>query len=384
MRADRSQLGRSQTPALHASDRPLAGGGPDRTHVGRGSDGTASASPGDDQERLQRRRGRHVGLQSSCQGRGRPGEALGHRGLAPGRTGGTDRRGTCRAEGVTHSRPLERLHPLETFAGTLALFPGASLDFSHMAAIIGRVSPAVRSQLGAFSRSSLPGLSAFPVSAAPDGAPRARDPWPMPPPRVPAPRDLRSGRSRERERVRRSALQLVQQAVVALNWLTLGMPTSAPVGARSCDPVSPAQQAMLDCLLRQASVAVRVSRRGGSDLGRALSKLCASETSLRSLGEAATALSETLVGSSLIPASLRLPDTPLADAAAWRDVSASTVSLDITASRIKWELPPTFDPRPFLPAPLQAAFDDPESLRLPREDWPPAPPPARVHAFVLR
>jgi hypothetical protein len=137
---------------------------------------------------------------------------------------------------------------------------------------------------------------------------------------------------------------------------------------------------MLDCLLRQASVAVRVSRRGGSDLGRALSKLCSSETSLRSLGEAATVLSQTLVGSSLIPASVRLPDSPLADAASWQDVSASTISPDITASRIKWELPPTFDPLPYLPARLQAAFIDPESLRLPQEDWPAPPPPARVHA----
>jgi hypothetical protein len=248
------------------------------------------------------------------------------------------------------TRP-ERLHPLDIFAGTLATFPDASLDFSHVGAILGRVSPSIRSSLGAFCRSSLWGSCVFPASDAPDGAPRARDPWPMPPPLVPAPRALRSGRSRERERVRRSALQLVQQAVVALNWLTLGLPSSAPVGARSCDPVSPAQQAMLDCLLRQASVAVRVSRRGGSDLGRALSKLCSSETSLRSLGEAATVLAQTMVGSSLVPTTLRLPDTSLTDAASWRDISASTISLDITASHIKWELPPSFDPSPYLLVP---------------------------------
>ncbi len=91
-------------------------------------------------------------------------------------------------------------------------------------------------------------------------------------------------------------------------------------------------------------------------------------------------LAQTMVGSSLIPTSLRLPDASLTDAATWRDVSASTISLDITASRIKWELPPSFDPSPYLPADLKAAFDDPEALRLPPEEWPPSPPPAKVHA----
>ena len=114
---------------------------------------------------------------------------------------------------MTATQRPERLQPLDIFAGTLAMFPEASFDFSHVAAILGRVSPSIRSSLGAFSRSSLWGSCFSPASDAPDGAHRARDPWPMPPPLVPAPRVLRSGRARERERVRRSALQLVQQAV---------------------------------------------------------------------------------------------------------------------------------------------------------------------------
>ncbi len=274
-----------------------------------------------------------------------------------------------------------RLRPLDIFAGTLAMFPDAQIDFSHVAAIVGRVSPALRCSLGSFARSS--SRSLFPASLAPDGA-SARDPWPLPPPPVPPARCLRSGRARERERVRRSAVQLVQQAVIALNWLTLGHPSDAPpsiwsicVGA----PCSAAQSAMIASLLRQASIAVRVSRKGDSDLGRALSKLCSAETSLRSLGDAVSALSQTMVGSSLIPSSVRLPDDDsLTDAACWRDVSAATVDLEVQASQIKWALPPSFDPEPFLPPDLLAAYRDPEVLRLPRDSWPDPLPPARVHA----
>eukprot|EP00438_Fugacium_kawagutii_P010778 Skav220890 [mRNA] locus=scaffold3880:13453:20349:+ [translate_table: standard] len=46
----------------------------------------------------------------------------------------------------------------------------------------------------------------------------------------------------------------------------------------------------------------------------------------------------------------------------------------VIASRIKWKHPPTFDPRPYLLDPItKAVFTDPDTLRLPRVDWPDKP-----------
>lgn len=46
----------------------------------------------------------------------------------------------------------------------------------------------------------------------------------------------------------------------------------------------------------------------------------------------------------------------------------------VTASRIKWKHPPSFDPRPYLLDPVtKAVFNDPGTLRLPQADWPDKP-----------
>ena len=54
--------------------------------------------------------------------------------------------------------------------------------------------------------------------------------------------------------------------------------------------------------------------------------------------------------------------------------------MPVKASRIKWKLAPSFDPRPYLTDPIiQQAFEDPEVLRRPKTDWPRVAK-AKVHA----
>ena len=257
------------------------------------------------------------------------------------------------------------------------MFPGSEMDLTHCAIAVSRSAFASRTSLGSFLRSSV-------TSAVSPDCCSQRDVFPLPPPPCPPPGPIApSGRARERVRVRRATACLAQLAVACLNWLVLGQPSRAPPGARVSDSRSSAQEEVLTCIYRQVSVAVRTSRRGSSDLGRALSKLCSAETSLRSLGEGVHILSQTLIGSSGIPTSLRNPSDSSADliaATGWPDVSSSALDLNVQASRIKWELPPSFDPRPFLPADLSAYFDDPELLRLASADWVPDLVPAKVHA----
>ena len=75
-------------------------------------------------------------------------------------------------------------------------------------------------------------------------------------------------------------------------------------------------------------------------------------------------------------ASLRapLPSLPLSKH------SASVTCKPLKADRIKWSLPPSFDPVPHLVDPLvRAAYLNPDTLRLPEAAWPKLPP-AKVHA----
>ena len=50
----------------------------------------------------------------------------------------------------------------------------------------------------------------------------------------------------------------------------------------------------------------------------------------------------------------------------------------VVAKRVKWECPPTFEASEFLNSLTKSAYQDPEVLRRPRNQWPPAKP-ARMH-----
>eukprot|EP00971_Amphidinium_carterae_P284310 5644825-Amphidinium_carterae.1 len=55
------------------------------------------------------------------------------------------------------------------------------------------------------------------------------------------------------------------------------------------------------------------------------------------------------------------------------------------AERIKWQLPPTFNPKPFLDDPeVCAAYENPDCLLLPKSDWPALSTLARVHVKFLQ
>ena len=57
----------------------------------------------------------------------------------------------------------------------------------------------------------------------------------------------------------------------------------------------------------------------------------------------------------------------------------SAASRPVIASRVKWEYPPSFDATPFLSnGVVRAAFEDPEVLRKPADEWPKSRP-AKVH-----
>ena len=74
------------------------------------------------------------------------------------------------------------------------------------------------------------------------------------------------------------------------------------------------------------------------------------------------------------PEKVPLPSLPISERA------ASATCKPLVAERIKWSLPPSFDPVPFLIDPLiREAYLNPDSLRLPESAWPKLPP-AQVHA----
>ncbi|CAE7405580.1 unnamed protein product [Symbiodinium sp. CCMP2592] len=281
---------------------------------------------------------------------------------------------------------------------------------SHFLGLAG----SARCSLGAFLRSS---FSPHASHIEPPDDSRG-DPWPVPPPpRWRRTADVRSYGPRRRHKCKLHALvrDLVRFLVGCLNWLSLGKPTVAPPCARARATGCVTHQCILEVIEHHASYFARGGDFTPDSLGR-------SEEKFRSLLSQALELPQdpALVGvervdrltqklvlelqagwdgysrasdagqSSESNLDLPLPAEPSGSLPAKRgnfdvcerevaEVSQGIVCKPVVADRIKWSLPPSFDPVPFLSDPVsKALFFDPTCFDLPPERCPKTRP-SKVH-----
>ena len=264
--------------------------------------------------------------------------------------------------------------------------------------------------LGSFLRDSL----RAPACTVQPGV-RPGDVWPVPLPTARWTADAScnpSPRRRRRARVLRVARELVRVQVGCLNWLALGCPDTAPTHARARGAVlTPDQHSALETLERRSLHFLRAGPFNKSTLGRSGEKFAsllsrASELSRADLScahDVDRLLTEFVSAfeSDWCPYSHRSrghpessdpvpPQAASAPAAAtvpgasvdlgFDSVGSSLTCKPIQADRIKWTLPPSFNPVPFLVDPqVRAAYIDPETVKLPPEAWPRLPR-SKVHA----
>ena len=261
-----------------------------------------------------------------------------------------------------------------------------------------------------------------PTHAASGTTPRSSDVWPCPPPCWGCwtkPTKL-SPRRRKRVRFFQLRTQVLQAVVITLNWLTLGHARSPPECCRIGAPTSAAQEEALARLEEMVHHFLTADDADVSELGRAgekLGNLCKAGLKLPSLqGFGDSDLHSFLenLSMSFDPYSKRHFKTATeshsdassscasdqeesgshfatmqpssAEHGSRQAVQAGSVQMDasvakpVVASRIKWKLGPSFDPRPYLSDPVvKDGFEDPETLRLPEDQWPHRGP-ATVHA----
>lgn len=268
-----------------------------------------------------------------------------------------------------------------------------------------------RSGLGSFLR-----LSLRAPACTVESEHRSGDLWPVPMPsraRWTAHASCTLGpQRRRRAKVHKLAWDLVRLQIGCLNWLALGSPCIPPAsacvgGAR----LSESQHAVVDTLERHTLHFLRAGRFSSSSLGRSAEKFdvllrmalelpqcdtaCPEDVD-RMLSKFVSALhSDWDSYSRLRSGSHHWPDRPsMPQAAASTEAgvlhagvaSLGTCSLDsglaskrIFSDRIKWTLPPSFDPRPFLTdTAARLLYDNPNAFRLSPSEWPRLPR-AQVH-----
>ena len=242
-------------------------------------------------------------------------------------------------------------------------------------------------------------LSCEPATrTAQSGAQCSRDLMPCPPPLWRWTGSQRpSPKQRRKKRCLKLIHRIVQQVICTLNWEALGHVVKPPPAACAGFCISPDQHLMIE---RIESMILRFATAGSfeaSTLGRSADKLERLFVACQELPGAAQDVDLLDVVNSvrqgLDPygsnSSSKTPKNPEAfcpkaqqtvehasvDFCASPD-PGSKIHLDsstckpVIADRIKWEHSPNFDPRPFLTDPVvKAAFDNPETLRLPPECW---------------
>ena len=244
---------------------------------------------------------------------------------------------------------------------------------------------------------------------------RSGDVWPVPLPSarwtVESSCNLSPQRRRRGKQLKLVA-QLVQLQVGCLNWLALGCPTHAPSHAHlNGAALTDDQRNVLCTLERHCRHFVRAGRFSLATLGRSGEKFSAllsgalelSQADMSSACDTDRLLSEFVCSLETEwcnygrrprmhpePSHLNVPQassagasTPASPHAEPPGVSVVGSSLSckpVVADRIKWSLPPSFDPVPFLLDPeIKRAYLEPDSVKLPMECWPKLPC-SKVHA----
>ena len=220
-----------------------------------------------------------------------------------------------------------------------------------------------------------------------------------------------SPRRRRRARLFRVAREFVRVQVGCLNWLALGCPRTAPTHACIRGAVLTSDQhSVLETLERRSLHFLRAGPFSKSTLGWSGEKFASlfSRASELSQADASCACGVDRLLSEFVSAfesdwcpytrSRGHPEPPAAEPAqaastptaatvpgASEDLGYDSVGSNITckpiqADRIKWTLPPSFNPVPFLVDPqVRSAYIDPETVKLPAAAWPRLPR-AKVHA----
>ena len=267
-----------------------------------------------------------------------------------------------------------------------------------------------RSCLGSFLRDSLraPACTSVPEH-------RSGDLWPVP---LPSARWTAetfcnlSPQRRRRGKLFKLVAKLVQLQVGCLNWLALGCPSHDPAHAHIHGAALTDDQHNVLCTLeRHCLHFVRAGRFSLATLGRSGEKFSALLSGALELSQADSSgacdtdrlLSEFVCSLETewcsygrrprMPPSPCQPDLPQASAVGASTTAPScngppeVVSVGsglsckpVVADRIKWSLPPSFDPVPFLLDPeIKRAYLEPDSVKLPEAFWPKLPR-SKVHA----
>lgn len=189
--------------------------------------------------------------------------------------------------------------------------------------------------------------------------------------------------------------RLIQQIVATLNWEALGHVKRPPPAARVGFPLSSEQVSMLDRLDSLVDHFTRAGNFTAASLGRSADKLDRLLEAAKELPDLVEEVDLTAVVSHVKeifdpyskscdvdpPKSESTKETKIAKESSQSfDRLSEKISLDactakpVVADRIKWEHSPQFDPRPFLVDPIvRRAFEDPNFLRLPEDQWEPKP-----------
>ena len=241
-----------------------------------------------------------------------------------------------------------------------------------------------RSALTAFAHSSLAGTTC-PVEKTTN-----RSLMPVPPIRWRWTAASRLGPRRRRRRLYHGTrAALLNLMLISLNWETLGFPSEAPPEA-SVGSYHTAQQheaverleTMLDHFLHMAPF-------GGDELGRASEKFqsvieCIKELpkcklELQDLFDCLVHVKEGFDSYSKYSNLASKdpgghPTHQCSKSGGTQSTSTLASAKPVVAARVKWESPPTFEAAEFLNSLTKAAYQDPEVLRRPVSQWPPAKP----------
>ena len=219
--------------------------------------------------------------------------------------------------------------------------------------------------------------------------------WPVPPVRWRWTAASRLGpRRRRRRHFYRIRHELLQIALISLNWETLGFVPTPPKEAVLGAPISAQQHAIIERVEGMLDHFLHMSLFEADDLGRSSEKFQSVIKLIQSFPKCkldVEVLEESFVhvqryldsyghrpesgcSSTTVddPAHLRCSDV---GAVAKTSLASAK---PVIADRVKWSYPPSFDAQEFLNPVVKEAYNDPEVLRKPEQEWPPSHP-ARMH-----
>lgn len=200
-------------------------------------------------------------------------------------------------------------------------------------------------------------------------------------------------RRRRRRRYLRVRAELLNLALITLNWETLGFPSVAPPGARAGEFLTTQQhsaverfESMLDHFLHMAPFDCNELGRAGDkfkSIIECIEELPKCQLELQDLFDCLQHVHDGLdaYSKSYFTNQFVAKDVPTHQCFAGSGTATSAdlaTARPVVADRVKWESPPSFVADDFLNPLTKAAYRDPEVLRKPPDEWPPAKP-ARMH-----